>query len=109
MSSAPPGQVSLDELNLEQLNSVKQQLEEVSCPPLRWPLPTADGRGSPLALAGSQELKHLTTAFGDLKTAESKFKACMDALDSLTPANQGEQPTHPPEALARDQVGFWQG
>lgn len=36
-----------------------------------------------------QELKHLTTAFGNLKAAQAKFNACMEALDSIRPENKG--------------------
>ncbi|GAA6041627.1 hypothetical protein JCM8097_007775 [Rhodosporidiobolus ruineniae] len=62
MSAPPQGQVSLDQLSVEQIEQVRQQLE--------------------------QELKHLTQAFGDLKQAQSKFMACMESLDSIKPANK---------------------
>lgn len=62
MSGAPPGQVSLDELSLEQLNSVKQQLEEVSHlssslrqgRPPPFPQPSTSLTGSPLRRAGTE-------------------------------------------------------
>ncbi|GAA6062001.1 hypothetical protein JCM10212_004279 [Sporobolomyces blumeae] len=65
MSGAPPGTVSLEDLTLEQIAGVRSQLE--------------------------QELKHLTQAFGDLKAAQSKFMACMDAINSITPANKDKK------------------
>ncbi|GAA6007576.1 Gim5p [Rhodotorula paludigena] len=65
MSGAPPGTVSLQDLSAEQIAQVRSQLE--------------------------QELKHLTTAFGDLKSAQSKFMACMESLDSVKPANKDKK------------------
>ncbi|BGP12289.1 hypothetical protein JCM10213_000015 [Rhodosporidiobolus nylandii] len=63
--AAPQGQVSLEDLSLEQIAQVRTQLE--------------------------QELKHLTQAFGDLKQAQSKFMACMESLDSIKPANKDKK------------------
>ncbi|KAM0793654.1 hypothetical protein ACM66B_001085 [Microbotryomycetes sp. NB124-2] len=55
--AAPPGQVRLEDLDVRSLAEVRNQLEE--------------------------ELKHLTTAFGELKQAQAKFNSCMDALDAI--------------------------
>ncbi|GAA5878925.1 hypothetical protein JCM5296_006090 [Sporobolomyces johnsonii] len=63
--AAPQGTVSLEDLTVEQIAQVRTQLE--------------------------QELKHLTQAFGDLKQAQSKFMACMDAVDSIKPANKDKK------------------
>lgn len=84
--AAPAGQISLEDLSLEQLQGVKTQLEEVrsaGCSLLT--------QGTRLTLATLvQELQHLTNGFGDLKQAQSKFMACMEALDSIKPENKGE-------------------
>ncbi|GAA5975037.1 hypothetical protein JCM11641_000005 [Rhodosporidiobolus odoratus] len=63
--SAPQGQVSLQDLSLEQISQVRTQLE--------------------------QELKHLTQAFGDLKQAQSKFMVCMESVDAVRPANKDKK------------------
>ncbi|ORY80262.1 putative prefoldin subunit 5, partial [Leucosporidium creatinivorum] len=63
--AAPAGQISLEELSVQQLSQVKEQLEE--------------------------ELKHLTDGFGNLKQAQSKFMACMEALDSIKPENKDKK------------------
>lgn len=36
-----------------------------------------------------QELSHLTNSFTQLRQAQAKFKACMDDVKQVTPANKG--------------------
>jgi len=89
--SAPAGTVSLDQLSLEQLSQVRTQLEQVRCFHPLEPvlLPAAHPCPSSSSSPDSQELKHLTQAFGDLKQAQSKFAGCIDSLESIKPANKG--------------------
>lgn len=60
--STSEGQVSLEELNIEQLKQIKQQFDE--------------------------ELQHLTSAFQSLKVAQSKFTAAILALDDIKLLNK---------------------
>ncbi|RUS35625.1 Prefoldin [Jimgerdemannia flammicorona] len=55
------GQIELSDLELPQLQQVKQQLEE--------------------------EFSHLTSSYGQLKQAQAKFADCLDSVDNLTPKN----------------------
>lgn len=87
MSGAPPGTVSLQDLSAEQIAQVRSQLEQVRA--LRLSSPHRRPLTPLIRLDPLQELKHLTTAFGDLKSAQSKFMACMESLDSVKPANKG--------------------
>ncbi|KAI5477019.1 hypothetical protein MNV49_006977 [Pseudohyphozyma bogoriensis] len=64
-SSAPQGQVSLEDLSLQQLDQVGKQLDD--------------------------ELKHLTNAFASLKAAQAKFTACIESLDAVKPANKDKK------------------
>ncbi|KAG8720842.1 subunit of tubulin prefoldin [Ceratobasidium sp. 394] len=57
--SQQPQQVNVADLDLPQLNDVKKQLDE--------------------------ELTHLTNSFAQLKSAQSKFKGCVDNLDEIKP------------------------
>ncbi|KDN46260.1 Prefoldin alpha subunit [Tilletiaria anomala UBC 951] len=63
MASAEGQQQTIDvaDLDVPQLQDVRQQLE--------------------------QELKHLTSSFGQLKGAQAKFKSCIESLQSITPAS----------------------
>ncbi|KAF8321119.1 Prefoldin alpha-like protein [Clavulina sp. PMI_390] len=54
--------VSVQDLNIEQLSQVKKQLDE--------------------------ELSHLTTSFAQLKGAQAKFKACLENVAEVKPANK---------------------
>ena len=56
--------VDVAELELPQLQDVRQQLE--------------------------QELKHLTSSFGQLKSAQAKFRSCIESIANITPASKGE-------------------
>lgn len=56
-----PSSISLTSLNVQQLSDVKKQLED--------------------------ELKHLTTSFASLKSAQVKFTSCIENIDSLTEAS----------------------
>ncbi|KAJ7199701.1 Prefoldin alpha subunit [Mycena pura] len=55
-------QISLADLDLEQLADVRRQLEE--------------------------ELNHLTNSFAQLKQAQAKFKACIENVGEVKPANK---------------------
>ncbi|KAG8752845.1 subunit of tubulin prefoldin [Ceratobasidium sp. 428] len=57
--SQQPQQINVADLELPQLNDVKKQLDE--------------------------ELTHLTNSFAQLKSAQSKFKGCLDNLDEIKP------------------------
>ena len=57
-------QINLTELNVEQLQEVKRQLDA--------------------------ELEHLTNSYGQLKQAQSKFKSCVNDINELTPSAKGE-------------------
>ncbi|KAF8175502.1 Prefoldin [Mycena galopus ATCC 62051] len=57
-------QVSITDLDLTQLADVRRQLEE--------------------------ELNHLTSSFGQLKQAQAKFKACIENVAEIKPANKGK-------------------
>ncbi|KAG9092363.1 subunit of tubulin prefoldin [Ceratobasidium sp. 370] len=57
--SQQPQQINVADLDLPQLNDVKKQLDE--------------------------ELTHLTNSFAQLKSAQSKFKGCLDNLDEIKP------------------------
>lgn len=57
-------QIALTDLTLEQLQQVRQQLDE--------------------------ELKHLGNAFSELRLAQAKFTACIESCDSIKPANIGQ-------------------
>ncbi|KAJ6511197.1 Prefoldin alpha-like protein [Mycena sanguinolenta] len=59
-----PQSVSLTDLDLTQLADVRRQLEE--------------------------ELNHLTNSFGQLKQAQAKFKACIENVAEIKPANKGK-------------------
>uniref|UniRef100_A0A6U8Y5Q3 Prefoldin subunit 5 n=1 Tax=Zooxanthella nutricula TaxID=1333877 RepID=A0A6U8Y5Q3_9DINO len=61
---APPGSIPLTQASLQQLNMVKQQLE--------------------------QELKGLMKNLEALREAESRFKASSETLVSLVPENEGK-------------------
>ncbi|KAK4046383.1 subunit of tubulin prefoldin [Microbotryomycetes sp. JL201] len=61
--AAPPGQVRLEDLDVRSLAEVRNQLEE--------------------------DLKTLTSAFGELKQAQAKFNGCMDALDAIKDESKG--------------------
>ncbi|KAJ7263126.1 Prefoldin alpha-like protein [Mycena haematopus] len=58
-----PQQVSITDLDLTQLADVRRQLEE--------------------------ELNHLTSSFAQLKQAQAKFKACIENVAEIKPANKG--------------------
>ncbi|KAJ7019886.1 Prefoldin subunit-domain-containing protein [Mycena alexandri] len=62
--SQQPQQVSVDDLNVSQLADVRRQLEE--------------------------ELNHLTNSFAQLKQAQSKFRACIENVAEIKPANKGK-------------------
>lgn len=70
-SSGGGGQQMVDvaELELPQLQDVRQQLE--------------------------QELKHLTSSFGQLKSAQAKFRSCIESIANITPASKGESQLPP--------------
>ncbi|KAJ7901134.1 Prefoldin [Mycena olivaceomarginata] len=57
-------QVSITDLDLTQLADVRRQLEE--------------------------ELNHLTNSFAQLKQAQAKFKACIENVAEIKPANKGK-------------------
>ncbi|SCV71356.1 BQ2448_2944 [Microbotryum intermedium] len=57
-----PSQLTLTDLTVEQLQQVRQQLD--------------------------QELQHLTNAFQELRLAQLKFAACLDSLHSLKKPSQ---------------------
>ncbi|KAG8725255.1 subunit of tubulin prefoldin, partial [Ceratobasidium sp. 395] len=57
--SQQPQLINVADLELPQLNDVKKQLEE--------------------------ELTHPTNSFAQLKSAQSKFKGCLDNLDEIKP------------------------
>jgi prefoldin alpha subunit len=59
------GQINLMDLSLEQLNSLKSQLE--------------------------QELQQLTTSFGGLREAQVRFKESKDSLETLNDSNLDKQ------------------
>ncbi|CAK5269463.1 unnamed protein product, partial [Mycena citricolor] len=56
-----PQQISVTDLDLPQLADVRRQLEE--------------------------ELTHLTNSFAQLKSAQAKFKACIENVAEIKPAN----------------------
>ncbi|KNE55176.1 prefoldin, alpha subunit [Allomyces macrogynus ATCC 38327] len=68
--SAQPQQQSIDltTLPLPQLQAVRQQLDE--------------------------EITHLTSSFTQLKQAQAKFSACIEALGAITPEHQGTHGLH---------------
>ena len=45
--------------------------------------------GVPLINMTVQELSHLTNSFTQLKQAQSKFRACVDNVAEVKPANKG--------------------
>ncbi|KAJ7901192.1 Prefoldin [Mycena olivaceomarginata] len=57
-------EVSITDLDLTQLADVRRQLEE--------------------------ELNHLTNSFAQLKQAQAKFKACIENVAEIKPANKGK-------------------
>ncbi|KAJ7211016.1 Prefoldin alpha-like protein [Mycena rebaudengoi] len=57
-------QVSVNDLDVSQLADVRRQLEE--------------------------ELNHLTNSFAQLKQAQAKFKACIENVAEVKPANKGK-------------------
>ncbi|CAD6921339.1 unnamed protein product [Tilletia laevis] len=59
--------VSIADLSLPQLADVRRQLE--------------------------QEIEHLSDSFGALRTAQAKFRACLDALQSLSADGAEEKDT----------------
>ncbi|KAJ7479799.1 Prefoldin alpha-like protein [Mycena latifolia] len=59
-----PQQVSVTDLDVSQLADVRRQLEE--------------------------ELNHLTNSFAQLKQAQAKFKACIENVAEIKPANKGK-------------------
>ncbi|KAJ6629881.1 Prefoldin alpha-like protein [Mycena sp. CBHHK59/15] len=59
-----PQQVSVTDLDISQLADVRRQLEE--------------------------ELNHLTNSFAQLKQAQAKFKACIENVAEVKPANKGK-------------------
>ncbi|EPS96760.1 hypothetical protein FOMPIDRAFT_1167164 [Fomitopsis schrenkii] len=61
-TSSQPQQINVTDLDLPQLADVRRQLEE--------------------------ELSHLTNSFTQLRQAQAKFKACMDDVKQVTPANK---------------------
>ncbi|ORX33567.1 Prefoldin [Kockovaella imperatae] len=58
-------QVNLADLNLEQLQEVKKQLD--------------------------QEIEHLTSSYSQLKSAQAKFKSCASDVEELKPSSKGKQ------------------
>ncbi|KAJ7641308.1 Prefoldin [Roridomyces roridus] len=59
-----PQQVSINDLDVTQLADVRRQLDE--------------------------ELTHLTNSFAQLKQAQAKFKACIENVQEVKPANKGK-------------------
>lgn len=60
--SQPQKSIDVADLDLNQLNDVKKQLEE--------------------------ELQHLTSSYSQLKTAHTRFRDCIDSVKTLEPSNQ---------------------
>ena len=86
--------INLNELPLQQLQAVKQQMEEVcfifapimnparpSLICIRYQLQTKH--------SFSQELRHLTGSYAQLKQAQAKFNDCVDSLDSINGQSAG--------------------
>ena len=69
-------QVNLTDLDPQQLQEVKKQLDQV-------------GLGEDMSSADGKELEHLTTSYQQLKQAQSKFKSCASEVNELTPASKG--------------------
>ncbi|KAF7334496.1 Prefoldin-domain-containing protein [Mycena venus] len=59
-----PQQISVTDLDLPQLADVRRHLDE--------------------------ELNHLTNSFGQLKQAQAKFRACIENVAEIKPANKGK-------------------
>lgn len=66
-------QVQITDLDPNQLQEVKKQLDEVGNISPRLP----------------QELDHLTSSFGQLKSAQAKFRSCVSDIDDLKPEAKG--------------------
>ncbi|KAF5353573.1 hypothetical protein D9757_013853 [Collybiopsis confluens] len=64
MAESSQSPISLSDLDLNQLGDIKKQFEE--------------------------ELNHLTNSFAQLKQAQAKFKACIDNVADIKPANSGK-------------------
>ncbi|WVQ94010.1 prefoldin, alpha subunit [Kwoniella sp. CBS 9459] len=58
-------QVNITDLDPTQLQEVKKQLD--------------------------QELDHLTSSYSQLKQAQTKFRSCVDNVNSLTPSSKGKE------------------
>jgi prefoldin alpha subunit len=78
-----PQQVSVTDLDVSQLADVRRQLEEVTLSELLH-------RDNP-SNRGTQELNHLTNSFAQLKQAQAKFKACIENVAEIKPANKGSR------------------
>ncbi|WOO80193.1 putative prefoldin subunit 5 [Vanrija pseudolonga] len=75
-------QIQITDLDPNQLQEVKKQLDEVG----------VDVSAVPPRLAHThQELDHLTNSFGQLKQAQSKFRSCVADVDELTPASENKE------------------
>ena len=76
-------QVNVADLDLPQLADVRRQLEEVH---LLYPKPII----LEINVYTPQELQHLSNSFTQLKAAQAKFKACIENVREINPANKGK-------------------
>lgn len=80
--------VNVADLDIAQLSEVRKQLEDVGVDKF-WPFFGA------IADKCLQELNHLTNSFAQLKQAQAKFKACLENVAEVKPANKGACPDWP--------------
>ena len=71
-------QVNLTDLDLNQLQDVKKQLDAVSF-----------GFVLVKGFTNEQELEHLTGSYQQLKQAQAKFRSCVSDISELTPSSKG--------------------
>ncbi|KAF7797001.1 hypothetical protein EIP86_008193 [Pleurotus ostreatoroseus] len=83
MAAAPPQQIDLADLDLQQLADVRRQLEEASPPKISIPITLTH------AFHLAQELSHLTNSFTQLRQAQAKFRACIENVAEVQPQNKG--------------------
>ena len=76
-------QVNLTDLDLNQLQDVKKQLDSVS-------YVSCLVKG----FTDEQELEHLTGSYQQLKQAQAKFRSCVSDISELTPSSKGK-PSNP--------------
>jgi len=90
-------QISLTDLNSGQLQEVKRQLEEVR--PAQGNPQNRCTRSSLQAWVRDQEIEHLSTSFGSLRSAQAKYRSCANDVQEMKPSTKGEI-----KQLMRDEV-----